>query len=645
MQTQDPKMKEKGSTSPMINRNWGSHCKRRKLPYADISNGKDGNSIALEISNDKDGNSIALETASSTPLSKCKMKNKTSSDYSSSKEKGNDGYYYECVICDLGGNLLCCDSCPRTYHLHCLNPPLKKIPTGKWQCPKCCLKSDSSEPINHLDPTLKQMMTKLIIGKSKTAIKPSGTDKVSQIFGSSVLGKKRSESKRKSSLSQGVQSVGKHINASLEPGHLSRAEGDLSLVNIDNEIEPESSSIDKPGEKKSVSPAVKVSSLSRTMKLKSNNEAPEKKPDMSDDNGSPVYKIVSGAPMQKEKKRKHKTHISGTQKKPRADEGKCTMGFSRKRRSKANSARTRTSKLHRKHISADHGAFASGSKEDIRTKSVDIQLKDEVDRVLGCRVQGDNKNSCKISLTLANDLPSEDLSLLDKKNRVAKEKPDSDKILDGGTAEDFTEGLQNIISHSDEQGEIPMVPVLQPQMVKIKMTVVNAEVLEKTPEKISSVQNTTACFRSHGDSDVSKICQTLVSHEIKDTKEATIEMRMNVNPDNKTQLAELASSDVLKVLAKRKLDNYKAKYGTAVINICEEQWKLPQWLIALCSSKDGSDEAFVKWTHLPYDECIWERIDEPVIAKMSHLIDLFYQFELRKVEKDARKDDMPKRKG
>ncbi|KAG6508526.1 hypothetical protein ZIOFF_033900 [Zingiber officinale] len=34
-------------------------------------------------------------------------------------------HYYECAVCDLGGNLLCCDSCPQTYHLKCLSPPLK----------------------------------------------------------------------------------------------------------------------------------------------------------------------------------------------------------------------------------------------------------------------------------------------------------------------------------------------------------------------------------------------------------------------------------------------------------------------------------------------------------------------------------------
>lgn len=34
-------------------------------------------------------------------------------------------YYYECEVCDIGGDLLCCDSCPRTYHIECLDPPLK----------------------------------------------------------------------------------------------------------------------------------------------------------------------------------------------------------------------------------------------------------------------------------------------------------------------------------------------------------------------------------------------------------------------------------------------------------------------------------------------------------------------------------------
>ncbi|KAF3338684.1 Protein CHROMATIN REMODELING 4 [Carex littledalei] len=50
---------------------------------------------------------------------------------------GDDGHYYECEECNIGGQLLCCDSCPRTYHLKCLNPPLKRVPEGKWHCPIC----------------------------------------------------------------------------------------------------------------------------------------------------------------------------------------------------------------------------------------------------------------------------------------------------------------------------------------------------------------------------------------------------------------------------------------------------------------------------------------------------------------------------
>ena len=42
-----------------------------------------------------------------------------------------------CRVCKDGGQLLCCDSCPSAYHLHCLIPPMKKIPGGDWRCPRC----------------------------------------------------------------------------------------------------------------------------------------------------------------------------------------------------------------------------------------------------------------------------------------------------------------------------------------------------------------------------------------------------------------------------------------------------------------------------------------------------------------------------
>ncbi|XP_065866066.1 uncharacterized protein [Euphorbia lathyris] len=40
-----------------------------------------------------------------------------------------------CQICRDGGNLICCDVCPRSYHKECLSLP--KIPAGKWYCKFC----------------------------------------------------------------------------------------------------------------------------------------------------------------------------------------------------------------------------------------------------------------------------------------------------------------------------------------------------------------------------------------------------------------------------------------------------------------------------------------------------------------------------
>ncbi|XP_074009996.1 autoimmune regulator [Numenius arquata] len=43
----------------------------------------------------------------------------------------------ECAVCGDGGELICCDGCPRAFHLTCLVPPLPRVPSGMWRCGSC----------------------------------------------------------------------------------------------------------------------------------------------------------------------------------------------------------------------------------------------------------------------------------------------------------------------------------------------------------------------------------------------------------------------------------------------------------------------------------------------------------------------------
>ncbi|KAF2286829.1 hypothetical protein GH714_031186 [Hevea brasiliensis] len=739
-------MKDSGSTaSKMINRNWVLKRKRKKLLYGRV------------ITNSKEEKLAVLESPRNTSAAKCRPRNELSSDLSSSKKKGNDGYYYECVICDVGGNLLCCDSCPRVYHLQCLDPPLKRIPMGKWQCPKCCQKNDPLKSITQLDSISKRARTKIVMTNSRTAVRSSDTDNVSRIFGSSILSKRRPSSKGKSVLNFGVKSHEKEpdsymdLSRSTKPSDPSLGvsiECTSSCVNADDAKKPDLSPPESPADKKSISLAEETLSHSKLTKSRPNGEASDGKHDLSCNSGYPRKKIVLaiGAATEKDKKRKREGPNGGSIKKHRTDKGKAKH-TSKKLGSKGNNSTSGSSKLHQKKKTVTHVVSVSLSKNDVRTKSLDAHALErmsftlnlnklpgelvhpldesgkagvdvdetricediilelqQVDRVLGCRIHGDNSSSSRISLIATDDLPSEELVIRETQNR--EENSNFDIDTDVAVTENLA-GDSSGINQSFDWGEsmkndmrVDKIHVYKRSAIKdykgenakdlagkddedsnseglnSKDQDEPAESIEdsvKQHEKVLA-ENVDVSLKSQGVIEVSKDCEAHLSPETKVREEADMEMIINGGGENKFQEPakmepactngettsyeflvkwvgkshihdSWISESQLKVLAKRKLENYKAKYGTTVINICEEKWKQPQRIIALRASRDGTQDAFVKWTGLPYDECTWERLDEPVLLKSRYLIDVFDQLEKQTLVKDAMGNDLMKGRG
>lgn len=42
-----------------------------------------------------------------------------------------------CSTCGGTGIFICCDSCPKSFHLLCCNPPLEDVPDDNWNCDEC----------------------------------------------------------------------------------------------------------------------------------------------------------------------------------------------------------------------------------------------------------------------------------------------------------------------------------------------------------------------------------------------------------------------------------------------------------------------------------------------------------------------------
>lgn len=68
-----------------------------------------------------------------------------------------------CNACREGGELLCCDRCPASFHLLCHEPPINPqlIPTGKWLCNRCCSCPEVGQPENDTEEQSATKTTKV----------------------------------------------------------------------------------------------------------------------------------------------------------------------------------------------------------------------------------------------------------------------------------------------------------------------------------------------------------------------------------------------------------------------------------------------------------------------------------------------------
>lgn len=67
-------------------------------------------------------------------------------------ETYNDDY---CYVCGGTGSFICCDSCPKLFHLLCCEPPIVEIPDDTWNCCECAPESEPESDVGLFGPLLR----------------------------------------------------------------------------------------------------------------------------------------------------------------------------------------------------------------------------------------------------------------------------------------------------------------------------------------------------------------------------------------------------------------------------------------------------------------------------------------------------------
>nr|XP_044634065.1 transcription intermediary factor 1-alpha isoform X4 [Equus asinus] len=90
-----------------------------------------GDQPGLQQENSSNGKSEWLDASQKSPL------------HVGETRKEDDPNEDWCAVCQNGGELLCCEKCPKVFHLSCHVPTLANFPSGEWICTFC---RDLSKP-------------------------------------------------------------------------------------------------------------------------------------------------------------------------------------------------------------------------------------------------------------------------------------------------------------------------------------------------------------------------------------------------------------------------------------------------------------------------------------------------------------------
>ncbi|XP_012598156.2 transcription intermediary factor 1-alpha isoform X3 [Microcebus murinus] len=116
-------------TSLLLNSSQNS-TSEETVPRSDAPDST-GDQPGLHQENSSNGKSEWLDPSQKSPL------------HVGETRKEDDPNEDWCAVCQNGGELLCCEKCPKVFHLSCHVPTLTNFPSGEWICTFC---RDLSKP-------------------------------------------------------------------------------------------------------------------------------------------------------------------------------------------------------------------------------------------------------------------------------------------------------------------------------------------------------------------------------------------------------------------------------------------------------------------------------------------------------------------